>query len=341
MTFEEAMIWQSEFCAAGDAPITARVCRALAASLDMGSMTGARAIGWPGDYLADGMPLRLVAPFHALFLAGRCAALSPLFLAEATDGMAAIRAAIAEHDGWIVEWLDGPPQTNEPGRSANFMAALLVLAKKFGLPFEILEIGSSAGLNLLIDRYRYDLGGILVGPAASPVTIRPEWRGSPPPAVEVRFSQVRGVDIAPIDVGDPTAAERLLAYVWADAPQRAERVRAAIAMIAAQPIELEQGDAADWVEARLSQPQESGVMRVLVHSIVWQYLPASGQARILAAMEAAGAAATLREPIGWVAFETDHKTGRQHLTLRCWPGDRKPVELATSHPHGAWIHWSR
>ncbi len=339
MTFQHAMERQAIFCELGGAPITARVCRALGAALDTGSLTGARVIGWGGNYLEDGLPLRLVAPLHALYLAGRCAALDPLFRGEPADDHAAIRAVVAAHDAWVETWLNSPPQTNEPGRSANFMGGLLVLAQTFGLPFDILEIGSSAGLNLLIDRYRYDMGGVTAGPANAPVTIKPEWRGPPPPVADVRIDRVRGVEIAPIDVRDPEAAERLLAYVWADAPHRAARVRAAIAMIAAQPVDMVQGDAADWVEARLAEPQAARTTRVLAHSIVWQYLPRAGQERIEAAMVRAGAKATADTPLAWIAFETDHDRLKQHVILRFWPGGGAPVELAQSHPHGAWVAW--
>ena len=45
------------------------------------------------------------------------------------------------------------------------------------------EIGSSAGLNLLIGHYGYDLGGVRVGPADAPVVLTPQWSG-PAPAPE-------------------------------------------------------------------------------------------------------------------------------------------------------------
>lgn len=339
MTFEEAIAFQAQFCDGAGAPITARVCRALAAGLDRSSVTGRRVLDWPGDYIADALPLRLVAPYHALFREQSAHELGPLFTNMATDDVAAIRAITAIHDDWIATWLDGPPQTNEPARSATFIAALLVLADRYALPFELLEIGASAGLNLLIDRYRYDLGGVMAGPADSPVLIKPEWRGDPPPMADVRIDSVRGVDIAPIDVTDPAAATRLMAYIWADAPERTARVEAAIRMIGERPVDMVQGDAADWIEARLTETQTAGTTRVLMHSIVWQYLPSETQARIVTAMESAGAMATLDRPLAWVRMEADASRKAIELHVRAWPG-LDDTRLAGAHPHGAWIAWA-
>ncbi len=330
MTFDDAMQFQGNFCDGAGAPITARACRALAKGLDRNSITGARVLDWPGDYIADALPLRLVAPYHALFRGGKITAF---------DTVDAIRAATADHDEWIAGWLDGPPQTNEPARSATFMAALLALASRFDLPFELLEIGSSAGLNLLIDRYRFDLGGVTIGPAGSPVLIGPVWRGNPPPVADVQIDGVRGVDIAPIDVTDPAAAERLMAYIWADAPERTARVEAAIRMIGERPIDMAQGDAADWVEARLTEPQASGTCRVLMHSVVWPYLGDARQTRIIAALEAAGAQATAETPLAWLRMEWDSGHTPHRIRLKTWPGG-EDRHLGDSHPHGAWIEWA-
>ena len=329
MTFDEAMEFQAAFCDRSSAPITARVCRALATALDRTSVTGRRVIDWPGDYIRDALPLRLVAPYHALFRKGKIAAF---------DMPEAIRDATVAHDLWIADWLDGPPQTNEPARSATFMAALLVLAERFGLPFDLLEIGSSAGLNLSIDRYRYELGGSTAGPIDSSVVIKPEWRGNPPPATRVGIASVRGVDIAPIDVTDPAAAERLMAYIWVDAPERTARFAAAIAMIGERPIDMVQGDAADWVEARLAEPQAAGNARVLMHSVVWPYLDDGRRARIVAALEAAGARATPEAPLAWLRMEWDSGHTPHRIRLKTWPGGQD-VHLGDTHPHGAWIEW--
>ena len=340
-----AFRWQADFCRASDAPILAGICDALAACLDDTSLTGRRVLDWPGDPIADGLPLRVAAPFHALVRSKRGGALAAVYRGETREPAAieaALRVAIADHDGEIAAWLDGPPQTNEPARSGVLMAGLLTLAARFAplTRFELLEIGSSAGLNLMIDRYSFDLGGVRAGPADAPLHIEPEWRGPPPPAAEVRIERVRGVDIAPIDLGDPRQAERLMAYIWIDQRDRLERTARAIELAQATPPRLEQGDAADWIEARLAEPQADGVIRVLMHSIVWQYLPPATQRRIEAAMAAAGARASADRPLGWLAYEGERGLARHGLTVRSWPGDGKPARLASAHPHGAWIEWS-
>jgi hypothetical protein len=341
-TNRASLLWQAEFCTAGGAPIVARVCAGLARVIDRKSATGRRFLDWPGDPKADAIPLRLQAPFHAMARSGRVPAMARIYAGAVTDQAevdAILRAAIAAEDAWIARWLDGPPQTNETGRSGALMAGLLVLAERFGPLFELLEIGSSAGLNLMIDRYRFDLGGVDTGPSDSPVLIRPEWRGPPPPEAQVRIESVRGVDVAPIDVSDDAASERLMAYVWIDAADRIERSEAAIAMARTDPPLLEQGDAADWVEARLAEPQAPGVTRVLMHSVVWQYIAPEGQARIEAAMAAAGAAASEERPLAWVAFEADRTLNQHSLVVHSWPDGGEPQVLAKAHPHGKWIAW--
>ncbi|MCM8729903.1 DUF2332 domain-containing protein [Hephaestia sp. GCM10023244] len=336
-----AFLIQQHYCAAMAAPIYARLCAVLARGLTRASRTGARALDWPGEPTRDALPLRLVGGLHALVLAGRDAALAAIFAGEISD-VATIEAELArvlvEHDDALLPWLDGPPQTNEPGRSGALIVGLIEVARRFGPKLEILEIGSSAGLNLMIDRYRFDLGGVLLGPPSSPVTIVPEWRGPPPEAVPIEIVATRGSDIAPIDATDPAVAARLAAYVWAEAPARLDRLRRAIAMLREQPVRLDRADAAEWLDIRLAEPQAAGVTRVLMHSVVWQYLPEASAARIRAAMRAAGARATPERPLAWVSMEPDRALAEQVVSVACWPGAGLRTVLATAHAHGAWVN---
>lgn len=331
---------QAGYCAAMAAPVTARVCTALGEALDRSSETGRRVFDWPGEPVADAVVLRLVGGLHALHRAGADAALSRVFDGVVTDEAAvaaALGRVVREHDAALLPWLDGPPQTNEAARSAGLMTGLLHLARRYGPRIEVLEIGSSAGLNLMIGHYRFDLGGVTVGPEDAAVRIVPPWRGVAPPAAEIAVVGARGVDIAPVEVADPKQAARLAAYVWVDAQERLARLAAAIGEVRAHGVDLVQGDAADWVEARLAEPQAAGVTRVLMHSVVWQYLPADGRARIVAAMAAAGARAGAERPLGWVMMEPNRDLHRHEVRVRGWPGDT-PMELvALTHAHGAWV----
>ena len=334
----EAFRFQHQYCVAMDAPITGRVVLALADCLTRDSRTGARALDWEGDPTKAALPLRLTGGLHSLALKG--VALEEIFSGAITDPeqvKAALSAALIAQDDALYPWLDGPPQTNEPGRSGALMCGLLEVARQLGSRIEVIEIGSSAGLNLLIDRFRFDLGGTVVGPEDSPVTIRPEWRGPPPQQAQIVFEGVRGCDVQPVDVRDPAAAERLAAYVWADNHERQTRLTKAIAMIAAQPVRLDQADAADWLEARLAEPKEPGVTRVLMHSVVWQYLPPATQQRITDAMETAGGRATDEHPLAWVAMEPDRTLHRQEVWVRTWPDGAPRKMVAASQAHGAWV----
>ncbi|WP_331710423.1 DUF2332 domain-containing protein [Sphingomonas sp. CCH5-D11] len=331
---------QAAYCEAMAAPITARVSAALADALDRGSETGRRVLDWAGEPVADALVLRLIGGLHALHRRGGDAALDRIFtgaVIDRSETVAILRDVVRNHDAALLPWLNGPPQTNEAGRSAGLMTGLLHVASRFGPDLELLEIGSSAGLNLLIDRYAFDLGGVRRGPADSPVLVAPEWRGPPPPDAPIAIRSVRGVDIAPVDVADPAQAERLAAYVWVDATERLDRIERGIAMIREHGVSLTKGDAAEWVEARLAEPQDAGTTRVLMHSVVWQYLPPASQARIREAMDAAGARATPEHRLAWVMMEPNRDLHRHEVRVQTWPGDR-PMELvALTHAHGAWV----
>ena len=331
---------QMLYCRANDAPITARIVEAVRDLLagPGGSEFLRRVRTWRGPPLADALPLRVAGGLHALHLAGGEAALDAIYRGEAADDVAVIGEVIVRCEAELLPWLDGPPQTNEAGRSSNFIAALLWLAEH-GLPprFECLEIGSSAGINLMIDRYRYDLGGVTVGPEPGALSFKPEWRGPPPPAGDIAFASLKGCDVAPVDLTDPAQALRLKAYIWPEHHVRFARMDAAIASAKIAKPDIVRMNAAAFVEAELAKPQVAGVTRVLMHSIVWQYVPAEQQARVTAAIVAAGARATAERPLAWIALEANRTVHHHELTVRWWPGGEQRVQLGVAHAHGAWL----
>ncbi|MBW8755553.1 MAG: DUF2332 domain-containing protein, partial [Sphingomonadales bacterium] len=243
-TVAEAYANQIDYCRNNGAGITTRIVAAVAGLLD------APAPGkfleqirdWPGRPLGDAVPLRSAGGLHALHLTGKAPQLAPIYADQPADDRAIVAGVVRDHEQFLLPWLDGPPQTNEAGRSSNFIAAMLWLAGQ-GLPprFECLEIGSSAGINLMIDRYFYDLGGVTVGPDTDPVmSFKPEWRGAPPPGPAIAIASLKGCDVAPLDLTDPAQALRLKAYIWPEHAVRFTRLEAAIAAASVRKPDLVQ-----------------------------------------------------------------------------------------------------
>ena len=177
------------------------------------------------------------------------------------------------------------------------------------------------------------------GDPGSPVFLTPDWTGPAPEPAMVEVMSVRGCDVAPMDATDPAVGQRLAAYVWAEKPERLDRLRAAIGMVRAHGVRLDRADAADWVEARLAEPQTPGVTRVLMHSVVWQYLPDDTQARVRAAMLAAGERASADRPLAWVLMEPNRAIAHQVIRVMSWPGHAESEILGVSHAHAAWIRY--
>lgn len=336
----EAFRNQALFCDRSGTPLTAAVVRAIETALDRTTATGRRILDWPGDPRGSGdsVPLRIAGGFHALARSGADDGLARLYAGDFADADALVRAALHRFDDRLLGWLDSPPQTNETGRAGPIMAGLGVLAQEYGLPFELIELGASAGLNQNLDRFGYRLGETVTGDPASPLLLVPAWDGRSPPAAKVDIVARRAVDQSPVPVSDPAQRERLIAYCWADQTERMQRLEAALALALAYPPQVLKGDAADFTESALAGPQAEGVCRVLFHTVFWTYLPAEKQARIRAALDRAGDAATRDRPLAWLRYELNGLGGVAELHLQCWPGGGER-HLATGHPHGSNIIW--
>ena len=339
-----AFLNQVAYCRDNGASKTALVCHALAELLDRdrGGVTMERIRRWAGPALADALPLRIAGGLHALHLKGEEPGVAPIYDGlEPADCTERVAAALETHDHVLLSWLDGPPQTNEAGRSWAFAAAMLWLVDQ-GCPgdFALYELGSSAGINLMMRRYRFELGGVEAGPVTSRMRIAPEWRGDAPPSGRFDIVEATGCDVAPVDLTNPDQALRLRAYIWPELNERFARMDAAVEAANRFPPEIEKSRAGDFVVKVLQREPRPGVTRMIMHSVVWQYIPEEERKAITAAIEEAGAVAKIESPLAWVMLEANRDTHRHELTVRWWPGCADPVHLATAHPHGSWVEWS-
>jgi hypothetical protein len=323
-------------------PFTALVCRLLADRLEADSIFARRIGGWEGNPKDDALPLRAVGGLHAVARSSRCPALSAAYPPNPTDQnavWAGVIAAVEQEDAFLSAYLDGPPQTNEVSRSNAILGGCLFVAGTTGLPLELFEIGSSAGLNLAFDRYRYDLGIGRWGPADAPVRIASHWEGDAPSlATPLTIGGRAGCDAKPIDPKSPADRDRLLSYVWPDQFERLARIEAALAVAAQSAFRVERADAADWLEKQLSVGGTAGRTRVIFHSAVWDYLAAGTKERLKTSIRNAGATATADAPIAWLSVEPDDIDGSAAIRATIWPTGTTHY-LGRSDHHGRWTRW--
>ncbi len=334
---------QAANCQRLGSPFTAHLCRRLAVILDDRTAIGRAVMDWPLDPAESALALRLCGALNRVVRAGNAPGLARIYPPVSDTGAAldaGLLEALAERGDDLVALLESAPQTNEVARCGVLLGGLLTIAAETGLPLALNEIGSSAGLNLYPDCYRYELGGgRRWGPADAPLTIACDWRGAIPPlAASLTIASRAGSDLALIDAADEASRERVLAYIWPDQPIRLERTAAALAHVAANPAVLEQAEAADWVEAWLARAPEPGIARVLMHSITWQYFPQATQDRITAALAEAGASATPDTPLAWLRLEPDGIRGPAAVLLTSWPTGQTRT-LGRGDYHGRFADW--
>ena len=287
--------------------------------------------------------LRLMAALHYLVLRGQAPRLAQFYPSaggrEPPGGAwPAAVATLAEHFEIVRERLRRGVQTNEPGRSAALYGGLLWTSERMRAPLRVLEIGASAGLNLLADRFAYTVGGELLGEPASPVRFEEPWQGAPvaDPAAAARrlcVMERRGCDPAPIDVREDGARELLMSYVWPDEPDRLERLQKALAVVTSEPPVLEHAPASRWLAAQLAAEQAPAT--VVMQSVMWQYLPNAEREAATAAIERAGE----RAPLVWLTLEPgSDATSRFELVARAFPGGERRL-LARCNDHGPPVQW--
>jgi hypothetical protein len=295
------------------------------------------------DPIPDAVALRFLGALHRVVLRGHAPGLARWYptaggsFAPGDDVAPDVVAAVeANHDA-LVAGLDEGVQTNEVGRCATLAVGFTALLRRFGTPLRLLEVGSSAGLNLRWDRWRYESGPTAWGDPQARLRFGGDVYRDPAPPVDAPLGPASavaerlGCDRSPIDASTPEGALLLRSFVWPDQADRVARLDAALAVAAELPVPVDRADAGAWVPARLAEPVE-GVATVVFHSIVWQYLPPSSRSAITAAFDGADDSSV----VAWLRMEPPADPARPaelRLSVR-HRGERTDELLATSGYHG-------
>jgi hypothetical protein len=242
-------------------------------------------------------------------------------------------------------------QTNEVGRCAILRAVLGTLSARGERAVSLLDLGCSAGLNLLVDAYACIYGDAYAGPDDASVVLRCELLGALPelsiPAIEARV----GLDLAPIDVTDPDEVAWLLACLWPDDLERFERLGRAVDVAIARRDELVvvRGDMVDALDDAASAVPSTSRL-VIANSWSAAYLPEARRHDL-----AASIAMLARErPVTWVTMEPPsvasdlgvlastaslaHR-GSSVVCVTEFGGGARSSLVAETHAHGLWLDW--
>ena len=239
-------------------------------------------------------------------------------------------------------------QTNEVGRCSALLPCLAAVAETARQPLALVEVGASAGLNLLFDRYRYVFGpGLETGPEDSEVVLRPRLGGEHTPPLSVPVVSWRtGLDRQPVDVTDDDAVRWLRACIWPEQHWRIELFDRASAFARRDPPTLVTGDVFDSLPAVIrSAPRDSALC--VVHTAFLNYVPDHPRfARLLSEL-------ALERPMWWVSGEGTGMVPQLPAPAQETAAERicflygvvplgipsEPRTLARAGAHGAWLDW--
>lgn len=336
---------QSSICRNGGSPFSASLLDRLAMDFAKQGPVYRIAKDWNVNAIKDAITLRLIGGLHRLVLDGAARDLAkhyPSVGGAPTDTFATdVSQTIADFESELSVAVTQQVQTNEVGRSNALLGGFLSIAAQTQLPLRLLEIGSSAGLNLFWDQFAYANDTFEWNTERDDVRLKTDWSGPAPQSLSTKpvIAERAGCDIAPIDIHDDNACRTLEAFVWPDQPDRLARLRGATAIAKRGTYRLEKADAGEWLAKELAHPV-AGQSTVIFHSIMWEYMPVATQDYINVQIRRAGALATDAAPIAWLRLELDRPSVFPQLKLTLWPNGEERT-LAAAHFHGAWVQWVR
>ena len=272
----EALDRQIVACERLGSPQYADLFRKLAADYHAHGLTWELLHDRPELPLRDALLLRYVGSVHRIVLRGDAPRLADHYPSAGGDGspvpLDEFLDVVRSHRDEVVAALSQQVQTNEVGRCAALILGFAEVARRTGLPLNMLEIGASAGLISNWDRYWYDTGSSTAGDPASAVRLTGRWQDPYDLSGLTPVARRAGCDISPLDPTNEENRRRLLGFVWPDQRERSELLEGALRIADAHPTKVHAIDAGAFL-ARELPARPGGTATIVFHSIVWQYLP--------------------------------------------------------------------
>lgn len=226
-------------------------------------------------------------------------------------------------------------QTNDIARCAVFVPALAQMAG----PVSLIEIGASAGLNLMLDRYSYDYSGHLLASAEpDPPVISCAFRGPMPRPVRLpRIAWRAGIDLAPLNVSDSDHVRWLQSMLWPEETGRRDLLSAAIKIARRHSPCIVPGDLLERLPEVVRRAQKDTTV-VVFDSHVLRYIEAPRRRELASLVKSLGVTWLSNETpdrMPWLP-EADRAANQHDNFVLVQDGERV---LAVADPYSGWLDW--
>lgn len=225
-------------------------------------------------------------------------------------------------------------QTNVVGRCAYLMPSFgIVSTHAGGQPLALIDVGTSAGLNLNWDRYHYSYSNQReFGPTDATVRLESRVMSSRFPELPEQYPEVAsrvGIDMAPVDLTNPDALLWSRSLIWPEHPHRARVFESAASVLTQNPPTLFAGDALDLLPGILDTVPDNASPCVFHCHTLNQFTPPARE--------------SFREIIEKASAEravyiVSQEGGTLEVSQRV-SGARNVLATANCDPHGWWVEW--
>ena len=169
----------------------------------------------------------------------------------------------------------GLVQFTEPLRIADLLPGIFLAARRYpGLPVNLVEAGSCAGLLLAPDRFEVTYPRARWRPDGAAASLTSDL--DVPPGLlegELKIARRVGIDLAPVDPADPASATLLRSFAWQGDPARERRLLEGLGAVAGHPPEVLEGRAEEVLPEVVGEMVSPGSLTVVIDSAFSQYLP--------------------------------------------------------------------
>jgi hypothetical protein len=332
----------AHFARTGHSPLYERLTLAAAEDPQMLALAAKARAGQPQANI-------LFGAVHALLLSGVDDPLKDYYpscggnrAANDGDAYAVFKEFVANrHEALVPIIASRLTNTNEVGRSALIYPALDLIARESGSALQLIEIGPSAGLNVNWRRYGYrytdESGAVVMARGGKPgLVLESRLVGPGRLALAPELPEIAmafGLEQSPVDPAVESEKLWLRALIWPERLDRLARLDAALAIAAAHPPRIVNGNAVrDLTDYLAAIPGRSAV--TIIHTLVTYQFDEPAQ-RVF---EAAILQASRARPIYRVSVESDRASCPLELS-RYEGAGRERRRLAECDPHGGWIEW--